>query len=57
MQVIMEHLDALHSFVQNFTLFRNEKGIKIVKGIELCKSFSFAKKVICNGILQCPQIR
>lgn len=35
MQVIMEHPDALHSFIQNFTLFWNEKGIKIVKGIEL----------------------
>lgn len=35
MQVIVEHLDALYSFVQNFTLFRNKKGSKIVKGIKL----------------------
>lgn len=58
MQVIVEHLDALYSFVQNFTLFRNMKRSKIVKGIELTVNlFLLQRRVICNGILPCPQIR
>lgn len=46
------------SFVQNFILFWNEKGIKIVKRIKFLVSLSLLVRFICIGnavCLQCPR--
>lgn len=54
MQVIMEHLDALHSFVQNFTLFRMRKGLKLSKKLNSVNLFLLQRKlfvmVFCSAL-------